>query len=103
MALNGAKAMAQTRIVVDITDNAELRQVVDDAIAARQPIILRIDDVEVAALEPLVLPSDDPDADLEADFADFASTFGAWSDIDGEELKARIRADRGSSQTQNQS
>ena len=92
--------MAQTQIVVDITDNYELRQVVDDAIAAKQSVVLRIDDVDVAVLDPLPVPERDLDAQREADDAKFASTYGGWTGIDGEELKAQIKAARGSSRKQ---
>jgi hypothetical protein len=45
--------MAQRRLVIDITENEELREIVHEAITSQQPVILRIRDKDVAAIEAL--------------------------------------------------
>lgn len=89
--------MAQERPVIDISDNPELLRLVELAREAREPIVLHVEGETVAEVTPKQPARRGPKRQkTRADFEEFLSTFGAWTGVDGEALKAELRAARGS-------
>jgi hypothetical protein len=89
--------MAQARPIIDISDNPELLHIVEQAREARAPIVLRAGGEEVAEITTLKpARRSQKRAKTQADFEEFLSTFGSWEGVDGEALKAELRAARGS-------
>ncbi len=87
--------------VIDVTNNPDLRRVVEGVRDAGAPYVLRIGDRDVALLTPLptVGPTqgskfrEKSDADRQA----FLSAFGGWKGlVDGEQFKRDALASRGS-------
>jgi hypothetical protein len=94
----GVCPMAQPATTIDITDLPELRRIVEEVRATRQPRVLRAGNEDVAVLTPL-LParSRRRRGKTKEDYDAALGAFGGWKDlVDAEQLKADLKAARGS-------
>ncbi|MGH2558571.1 MAG: hypothetical protein ACRDJH_05860 [Thermomicrobiales bacterium] len=89
--------MAQ-RATIDATNIPALRSVADEVRKSQEPIVLQTDGEDVAIVLPL--DTSEPRSDFKPtpeQIAAIRSAFGAWKGlVDADELKARIKASRGS-------
>jgi hypothetical protein len=89
--------VAEPRPEIDITDLDDVRRIVERARSLHRPVILRCADVEVAKVVPLRGRSKAARRRTNEDYEEFLSTLGAWEpDIDMVQLKADLKASRGS-------
>lgn len=80
------------RTTIDMSDLPEVRRIVEEGRAAREPLVLRVGDEDVAVLTPTAgVTSREPN---EGDR--FLASFGRWRrSVDAERPKADLRRARG--------
>ena len=89
--------MAQPTATIDITDLPELRRIVEEVRATREPRVLRAGDEDLAVLTPLATGHRSDPTETRTDDEIFLSSFGGWAGlVDAEQLKADLKAARGS-------
>lgn len=88
--------MATHPTPLDISNMPDLVRIVEEVKSTKKPRILKRDSEPVALLMPMdsTRPSKKKRTKSKADYEAFRAAFGSWKDVDIEQFKARVYADR---------
>ncbi|MGI8477889.1 MAG: hypothetical protein ACR2OO_16190 [Thermomicrobiales bacterium] len=90
--------MVSAAVEIAVDDDSDLARIVKEVNRSRTPVVVRASNGQAARVVPIrgtSKPPRRPPTQEERD--DFFAAFGSWAEVDTEQLKADIKAARGSS------